>query len=267
LRSDPATTTTPLPSHAIASTAANAIANISAVYEQTYGLQQATPFMIYYVFTAAIMHVTNSRWPAEAEQAKAGLGKCLKALEAMRVMWGGAARQMELLMGLVDFSKQEPELPPGPTAMFAAAGGSNSPNRGPVARLPSTSKGLAVSDDAFHAMPDVYRPTPNAVPSHFPLANIPASVQAPQALDVMYDDWLNSFLGPQHGESLMQHPMAASPLPPLTGFAAPDPALYSSLFMPMEPPEDSMEGIQVLSRAALGQSTQPQTTDFMMKAL
>lgn len=45
------------PSHSICTTAANAIATISTAYSRTFGLRQAAPFMVYYIFTAAILHV------------------------------------------------------------------------------------------------------------------------------------------------------------------------------------------------------------------
>lgn len=51
---------TPHPSHSICTTSANAIANIAKVYSETFGLRQAPAFMVYYIFTAAIMHVGES---------------------------------------------------------------------------------------------------------------------------------------------------------------------------------------------------------------
>lgn len=50
------------PSHSICTTAANAISNIARIYDQLYGLRQAPAFMVYYVFTAAIIHVSDFFW-------------------------------------------------------------------------------------------------------------------------------------------------------------------------------------------------------------
>lgn len=66
--------------------------------------------MVYYVFSAAIMCVYNTRWPGEAKTAQVSLAKCMKALKEMEVIWGSAARQRELLVGLVDLAEAEQEI-------------------------------------------------------------------------------------------------------------------------------------------------------------
>ena len=66
--------------------------------------------MVYYVFSAAIMCVYNTRWPGEAKTAQVSLAKCMKALKEMEVIWGSAARQRELLAGLVDLAEAEREI-------------------------------------------------------------------------------------------------------------------------------------------------------------
>jgi len=101
---------------------------LATVYSKQYGLEQAVPFMVYYVFSAAIMHVSylvsgcllscslarlqvyNTRWPGEAKTAQTNLAKCMKALKEMEIIWGSAARQRELLVGLVDLAEAEGEV-------------------------------------------------------------------------------------------------------------------------------------------------------------
>jgi hypothetical protein len=75
-------------------------------------LRRAIPQLIYYVFSAAIMHVYNmSIDPALAKTAKESLGKCMNALREMSAVWGAASRQLEVLLGLAAASRNE-DLPP-----------------------------------------------------------------------------------------------------------------------------------------------------------
>jgi hypothetical protein len=47
---------------------------------------RANPFLTYYIFSAAIMHVYNASFDAALEKpAKRNLAKCMSALEAMEV--------------------------------------------------------------------------------------------------------------------------------------------------------------------------------------
>jgi hypothetical protein len=47
------------PSHSICTTAANAITNIAQAYHEAFGLRKAPAFLVYYIFTAAILHVIH----------------------------------------------------------------------------------------------------------------------------------------------------------------------------------------------------------------
>ncbi|WAR62885.1 hypothetical protein PtB15_15B473 [Puccinia triticina] len=93
----------PHPSHSICTTAANAITNIAQAYHEAFGLRHAPAFLVYYVFTAAILHVNNARLEAGfALTAKSNLLKCMNSLKEMAPTWTGAVRAWELLSGLVD---------------------------------------------------------------------------------------------------------------------------------------------------------------------
>ncbi|KAG0144126.1 hypothetical protein CROQUDRAFT_47765 [Cronartium quercuum f. sp. fusiforme G11] len=104
----------PYPSHSICTTSANAITNIAKVYADAFGLKQAPAFMVYYVFTAAILHVYNSTFEAgTAVTAKRGLLRCMNSLKEMALTWPGAVRAYDLLVGLVDLrdvSLDEPSI-------------------------------------------------------------------------------------------------------------------------------------------------------------
>lgn len=59
--------------------------------------------MVYYIFSAGIMHFYNSTYDESlALTAKAHLVRCLNALKEMQITWGAAARQRELLVGFLD---------------------------------------------------------------------------------------------------------------------------------------------------------------------
>ncbi|KAA1086544.1 hypothetical protein PGT21_002767 [Puccinia graminis f. sp. tritici] len=91
------------PSHSICTTAANAITNIAQAYHEAFGLRKAPAFLVYYIFTAAILHVNNARLEAGlALAAKSNLLKCMNSLKEMAPTWTGAVRAWELLSGLVD---------------------------------------------------------------------------------------------------------------------------------------------------------------------
>lgn len=93
----------PYPSHSICTTAANAITNIAQAYSEAFGLRQAPVFLVYYIFTAAILHVYNaSSDPALTLTAKSNLLKCMNSLKEMAPTWTGAVRAWELLTDLVD---------------------------------------------------------------------------------------------------------------------------------------------------------------------
>lgn len=47
----------PHPSHSICTTAANAITHIAQTYHEAFGLRHAPAFLVYYIFTASILHV------------------------------------------------------------------------------------------------------------------------------------------------------------------------------------------------------------------
>jgi len=80
-----------------------AFCSIVTLYSKTYGLRQAIPFMVYYIFSAGIMHFYNSTYDESlALTAKAHLVRCMNALKEMQVTWGAAARQRELLVGFLD---------------------------------------------------------------------------------------------------------------------------------------------------------------------
>ncbi|KAH9448422.1 hypothetical protein Pst134EA_027733 [Puccinia striiformis f. sp. tritici] len=93
----------PHPSQNICTTAANAITNIAQAYHEAFGLRQAPAFLVYYIFTAAILHVNNARSETGlAPTAKSNLLKCMNSLKEMAPTWTGAVRAWELLSGLVD---------------------------------------------------------------------------------------------------------------------------------------------------------------------
>jgi len=92
--------------------AANHIASIVTFYREKYCLQRAPVFLCFYVFTAAIMHVTSLSVYPNDPQARMGLTKCMDALQDMEAVWPSAARAHELLRGCdplnKDGSKQGP---------------------------------------------------------------------------------------------------------------------------------------------------------------
>jgi len=98
----------PHPSHSICTTAANAITHIAQTYHEAFGLRHAPAFLVYYIFTAAILHVNNANSePGLALTAKSNLLKCMKCLKEMAPTWTGAVRAWELLSGLVDLRDVE----------------------------------------------------------------------------------------------------------------------------------------------------------------
>ncbi|CAK5278863.1 unnamed protein product [Mycena citricolor] len=80
--------------------AANHITTIAGLYSETYTLKHCAAFLCYYIFTAAIMHVSSATLFPANPQARIGLGKCMDALREMQVVWPGAARALELLRGV-----------------------------------------------------------------------------------------------------------------------------------------------------------------------
>ncbi|KAH9813684.1 fungal-specific transcription factor domain-containing protein [Melampsora americana] len=91
------------PSHSICTTAANAISNIARIYDQLYGLRQVPAFMVYYVFTASIIHVHNSTFERGPKvTSKRNFLRCMNSLKGMASTWSGAVRAYELLFGMVD---------------------------------------------------------------------------------------------------------------------------------------------------------------------
>ncbi|KAG6380094.1 hypothetical protein JVT61DRAFT_8179 [Boletus reticuloceps] len=85
--------------------AANHIASIVTLYREKYCLQRAPAFLIFYVFTAAIMHVTSLSVYPDDPQARMGLAKCMDALQDMDGVWPAALRAHELLSGCDPLNK------------------------------------------------------------------------------------------------------------------------------------------------------------------
>ncbi|GAA5982372.1 hypothetical protein JCM11641_006960 [Rhodosporidiobolus odoratus] len=96
------------PSHAICTTASNAIANIITTWRKTFTLRQCPPFLTYPIFSAAIICVYNASFDeALARPAKLHLVECMNALKEMELIWGSAIRAWDLLHGLVDLRDAE----------------------------------------------------------------------------------------------------------------------------------------------------------------
>ncbi|KAF8452405.1 fungal-specific transcription factor domain-containing protein [Boletus edulis BED1] len=85
--------------------AANHITSIVTLYREKYCLQRAPVFLIFYVFTAAIMHVTSLSVCPDDPQARMGLAKCMDALQDMDAVWPAALRAHELLSGCDPLNK------------------------------------------------------------------------------------------------------------------------------------------------------------------
>ncbi|THH02019.1 hypothetical protein EW026_g775 [Hermanssonia centrifuga] len=79
--------------------AANHITAIVLVYMEHCCPRRAAPFLSYYVFTAAIMHVSTLTTYPDDPQASSGLQKCMDMLERMHRVWPSAWRANELLHG------------------------------------------------------------------------------------------------------------------------------------------------------------------------
>ncbi|TFY61678.1 hypothetical protein EVJ58_g4373 [Rhodofomes roseus] len=79
--------------------AANHITSIVSVYVGNYSAKRASVYFCYYVFTAAIQHVSTLMMYSEDAQARVGLHKCMDVLKRMRHLWPSAFRALELLQG------------------------------------------------------------------------------------------------------------------------------------------------------------------------
>lgn len=100
--------------------------SIVTLYSKTYTLRQSIPFLTYYIFSAAIMHVYNSTYDESlAPTAKIHLVKCMRALQEMHITWASASRQCELLLGIVDLRDVPMDLNADLTREETAAGGGN----------------------------------------------------------------------------------------------------------------------------------------------
>ncbi|CCM05389.1 uncharacterized protein FIBRA_07605 [Fibroporia radiculosa] len=79
--------------------AANHITSIVSVYVENYTAKRASVYLCYYVFTAAVMHVSTLMAYPDDAQARVCLNKCMDVLKRMRILWGSAWRALELLQG------------------------------------------------------------------------------------------------------------------------------------------------------------------------
>ncbi|GAA98879.1 uncharacterized protein L969DRAFT_76668 [Mixia osmundae IAM 14324] len=99
-----------VPSHTISTTAANSISAIVMSYLKHYGMRQASPFIIYPIFQAAIVHVSNASLAGHrGHVAKVSLARCMKAMAGMAITWAASQRHLQLLDGLVDLRGIDPE--------------------------------------------------------------------------------------------------------------------------------------------------------------
>lgn len=80
--------------------AANQITAIVSVYVEHHCPRRAAVFLCFYVFTAAIMHISTLTTYANDPQASEGLRKCMHILERMHFVWPAAWRANELLQGV-----------------------------------------------------------------------------------------------------------------------------------------------------------------------
>lgn len=102
---------------------------IVSAYEEHYGLAQPIPFLVYFVFSAAVMHIRESisspgnqltrtnltfgfcitdnvtRSPPDAILARQNLNTCIRLLDELSVVWNSAGRQRDLLAGLVNLAE------------------------------------------------------------------------------------------------------------------------------------------------------------------
>ncbi|KDR77152.1 hypothetical protein GALMADRAFT_246384 [Galerina marginata CBS 339.88] len=86
-------------SYELCNAAANHITSIVSLYQEKYLISRCSAFLIYYVFTASIMHDTALTVHPNDPQARVGLSKCMNALRAMSVVWPSAARALDLFGG------------------------------------------------------------------------------------------------------------------------------------------------------------------------
>ncbi|EKM56762.1 uncharacterized protein PHACADRAFT_254069 [Phanerochaete carnosa HHB-10118-sp] len=80
--------------------AANQITAIVSIYAEHHCPRRAAVFLCFYVFTAAIMHVSTLTTYAADPQASEGLRKCMFVLNRMHYVWPAAWRANELLHGV-----------------------------------------------------------------------------------------------------------------------------------------------------------------------
>jgi len=97
-------------SYELCNAAANYITSIVTLYQEKYLIARCPVVLCYYVFTASIMHDTNSTVHPNDPQARLGLSKCLNALRAMRVVWPSAARALDLFGGAKIGLEDDPSL-------------------------------------------------------------------------------------------------------------------------------------------------------------
>ncbi|OBZ66363.1 Nitrogen assimilation transcription factor nit-4 [Grifola frondosa] len=90
--------------------AANHITSIVSVYSANYCPKSASVYLCYYIFTAAIMHVTTLRTYPNDPQARLGLNKCMGVLKRMQILWPSAWRALELLYGAKVNSEDQPDV-------------------------------------------------------------------------------------------------------------------------------------------------------------
>jgi len=86
--------------------AANHITSIVSVFMEHHCPRRAAVTLCYYVFTAAIMHVSTLKTYPGDPQARTGLEKCMEMLERMQRVWPSAWRANELLHGSGVLSQQ-----------------------------------------------------------------------------------------------------------------------------------------------------------------
>ncbi|KAI0080455.1 hypothetical protein K474DRAFT_1637713 [Panus rudis PR-1116 ss-1] len=79
--------------------AANNITAIVSVYVELHCIRRAPVFLCFYIFTAAIMHVSTLKTYPNDPQASIGLHKCMDALHRMQSVWPSAWRAYQLLRG------------------------------------------------------------------------------------------------------------------------------------------------------------------------
>ncbi|KAG8837598.1 hypothetical protein FRC18_008823 [Serendipita sp. 400] len=81
--------------------AANNVSVLAQAYRKAFCLRKCSPFLCYYVFSAAVMHVAllNQQQPENVSKLVNSLQECMDTLRGISTLWPSAGRGWELING------------------------------------------------------------------------------------------------------------------------------------------------------------------------